>query len=196
MGRPVLTTSRLYLEPMTSEHLPFLVELDADAEVLRYILGRPRSAQEARDYWAPVCADLDADAVGLGWWVGRRRSDSDFLGWWDLSPGRPVPAQPSAAEAGWRLARRHWGQGYATEGAGALLGHGFTTVGLSEVWAETMATNEPSRRVMTKLGMRHVRTDHRSWDEPLSGAEQGEVVYSITREVWAGRSAQGHAGAG
>lgn len=176
VGRPVLTTARIRLEPLTSEHLPLLVQLDADAEVLRYILGRARSVQEAQDYWSPVCADSDADAVGLGWWVGWN-AGGDFLGWWDLSPARPVPAVPTSAEAGWRLARRHWRQGYATEGARALLEHGFATVGLNEVWAETMAVNEPSRRVMTKLGMRHLRTEHRTWDEPLAGADQGEVVY-------------------
>jgi RimJ/RimL family protein N-acetyltransferase len=47
-----------------------------------------------------------------------------------------------------------------------------------------MAVNEASRRVMARLGMRHLRTDHRQWDEPLPGADQGEVVYSITREDW------------
>jgi RimJ/RimL family protein N-acetyltransferase len=187
MARPALTTARIRLAPMTSKHLPLLVGLDADAEVLRYILGRARSAQEARDYWGPICSDVAADAVGLGWWVGWSRDDGDFLGWWDLSPGHPVPAHPSSAEAGWRLARRHWRLGYATEGAAALLDYGFATVGLTQVWAETMAVNEPSRRVMARLGMRHVRTDHRSWDEPLPGAEHGEVVYSITRETWPSR---------
>lgn len=37
---------------------------------------------------------------------------------------------------------------------------------------------------MSKLGMRHVRTDHRQWDDPLPGTEQGEVVYEITRRQW------------
>lgn len=116
MSRPVLVTARIRLEAMTSRHLPLLVELDADA-----------------------------DAVGLGWWVGWRLGDGDFLGWWDLSPRRPVPADPASAEAGWRLARRHWRRGCATEGAMALLDHGFVTVGLDEVWAQTMAVDAPSR---------------------------------------------------
>ena len=187
MGRPRLSTARICLDPMTSEHLPLLVKLDGDAEVLRYILGRARTAQEALDYWGPICSDIDADAVGLGWWVGWRSSDGDFLGWWDLSPSRPVPGNTVQAEAGWRLARRHWRRGYATEEALALLEHGFATIGLREVSAKTMAVNQPSRRVMTKLGMHHLRTVH-SWDEPLPGAGQGEVVYSITREGWAGRT--------
>ena len=167
---------------MTSEHLPLLVDLDADAEVLRYILGRARSPLEVQDFWGPICADTDADAVGLGWWIGRRRSDGDFLGWWDLSPNRPVAKNPFRAEAGWRLARRHWRQGYATEGAAKVLDHGFATVGVNTIWAETMAVNQPSRQVMTKLGMRHVRTDHCRWDSPIPGTEQGEVVYELTRE--------------
>lgn len=189
MERPLLRTERIELAPMTTEHLPLLVDLDADAEVLRFILGRARSTTEARDFWAPICADTDADAVGLGWWVGRRRDNGDFLGWWDLSPDRPVPERPTRAEAGWRLARPHWGQGLATEGATTVVEHGFSTVGLSTVWAETMAVNQASRAVMAKLGMHHVRTEHRDWDIALAGAEHGEVIYEITQEDWARSSA-------
>ncbi len=181
MSRPVLVTPRIRLEPMTGEHLSLLVELDSDAEVLRHILGRARTAQEAQHYWGPICADLEADSVGLGWWVGRGLADGEFLGWWDLPPDRPVPPRPRRAEAGWRLARRHWRQGLATEGAFALIEHGFATVGLDEVWAETMAVNTASRGVMAKLGMRHLRTDYRAWEDPLAGAERGEVVYSLSR---------------
>jgi len=177
-------TTRIELVPMQGEHLPLLVELDADAQVLRFILGRARSAQEVLDYWGPICADTDADAVGLGWWIGRRRGDGDFLGWWDLSPERPVPERPTRAEAGWRLRRQHWGHGYATEGAAGLFEHGFLTLGLSSIWAETMAVNHPSRKVMSKLGVRHVRTEHRDWPDPLPGADHGEVVYEITRREW------------
>lgn len=65
-----------------------------------------------------------------------------------------------------------------------VLDHGFATIGVRTVWAETMAVNQPSRKVMAKLGMRHVLTDHRQWDEPLPGTEQGEVVYEITRDEW------------
>lgn len=169
---------------MTSEHLPLLVELDAGADVLRYILGRARNAREVHEFWEPICADTDADAVGLGWWIGWRRSNGDFLGWWNLSPDRPVSTDPVHAEAGWRLVRQHWRQGFATEGATKVLDHGFGTVGLGTVWAETMAVNQPSRQVMAKLGMRHVRTDHRQWDDPLPGTGQGEVVYEVTREEW------------
>ena len=84
----------------------------------------------------------------------------------------------------WRLERRHWRQGLETEGALALVRHGFETVGLRRIWAETMAVNTGSRGVMRRLGMRHVSTEVRTWDEPLPGAEEGDVTYEITADEW------------
>ena len=51
---------------------------------MRFILGRARTAEQAREHWAPVCADTAADRLGLGFWAGF--ADDVFLGWWDASP--------------------------------------------------------------------------------------------------------------
>lgn len=180
---------------MTPEHLPLLHRLDSDPEVMRYLLGRARTPEEIDEFWAPRCADTVADAVGLGWWVGFRRGE--FLGWWDLGRSDSAPDSrpaPDEAEIGWRVARVHWGQGLATEGARGLLAHGFGTVGLRRVWAETMAVNAASRAVMRKIGMRHVATEVREWDRPLPGSEQGEAVHEITAPEWAhGRGTEPYA---
>lgn len=193
MTRPVLRTSRIDLRPLTMEHLLFLVELDADPEVLRHVTGRARSEAEACDFWGPVCGDAYADGVGLGGWAGFARDTGGFVGWWGLAPargdlydeaGRDVV--PVRAEAGWRLRRDCWGRCLASEGAAALFDHGFTA-GLDVVWAETMSVNAASRGVMRRLGMRQVRTEVQQWLEPLPGAELGEAVYEVTRAEWAAR---------
>ena len=57
-------------------------------------------------------------------------------------------------EIGWRLGIEHWGHGYATGAARLALGHGFATVGLSEIVSFTAGTNQRSRAVMERLGMR------------------------------------------
>ena len=184
-GRPVVTTDRITLRPMTIEHLPLLHRLDSDPEAMRHLLGRARTPQEIDDFWGPRCADTSGDTLGLGWWVGF--GTDDFLGWWDLGRSDSEPGSalhPDAAEIGWRLERRHWRQGLATEGALALVRHGFETVGLRRIWAETMAVNSGSRGVMRRLGMRHVSTEVRTWDEPLPGAEEGEVTHEITADEW------------
>ena len=59
-------------------------------------------------------------------------------------------------EIAYRLPVDCWGQGYATEMAGAVLQHGFATLGLSRVLGLTWPENVASQRVLVKLGMRPV----------------------------------------
>ncbi len=87
------------------------------------------------------------------------------------------------AELGYRLHPEFWGRGYATEGSKALISRGFTG-DVRRVVATTMFVNAGSRRVMEKCGLRHVRTFHVDWAEPLPGSEQGEVEYALTEEEW------------
>ncbi len=176
MGRPTLTTERMRLEPLTVEHTDLLVELDSDPAVLRFIFGRALTRDEVVDVWLPRRTRPDADSRGIGYWVGWR--DREFLGWWCLNVD---DADLEAAELGYRLRADAWGRGFATEGSRALLAHAFNTVGLERVWAETMAVNAGSRRVMSKLGLEHVRTYVGEFDDPLSGTDHGEVVYEISR---------------
>lgn len=64
------------------------------------------------------------------------------------------------------------------------MGLGFGELGLARIWGQTMAVNSGSRRVMEKAGMAYLRTFHLEWDDPLPGAEHGEVAYALTRADW------------
>jgi RimJ/RimL family protein N-acetyltransferase len=64
-----------------------------------------------------------------------------------------------AHEVGWRLAREHWGHGYATEAGAAALAFGFEEIGLDEIVAFAVADNARSRRVMERLGMSYDPVD-------------------------------------
>jgi len=57
---------------------------------------------------------------------------------------------------GWRLARRAWHLGYATEAARAALAVAFDGVGLREIWSMTAVINEPSQAVMRRIGLAEV----------------------------------------
>ncbi len=101
--------------------------------------------------------------------------------------GPDQPDDPTVSDLGYRLLRRYWRQGLASEASRALLAHAFDTVGQSRVIAQTMAVNVASRGVMEALGMRHVRTYHPDFDDPLPGSEFGEVEYELTRAEWSRR---------
>jgi len=57
---------------------------------------------------------------------------------------------------------------------------------MRRVWAQTMAVNSRSRRVMEKAGLAYVRTSHEEFDDPLPGTEHGEVEYALTKAEWEG----------
>ncbi|RZO30596.1 MAG: N-acetyltransferase [Rhodospirillaceae bacterium] len=59
-----------------------------------------------------------------------------------------------AVEIGWMMQRHHWGKGYATEMARALLDYAFRALRLPEVLAFTVPANTRSRLVMERLGMK------------------------------------------
>lgn len=180
----MLQTARLRLIPLSEEHLEHEIELDSDPEVMRYLgSGRARTREEVEPLHRARLA-VAGRVPGLGFWAGY--VGGEFAGMWILEPPErpdqgPVDGQ---AELGYRLLRRHWRQGLATEGARELIRHGFEDLCLTRIFAETMAVNQASRATMAALGMTHVRTFHLDSEEPLPGSELGEVEYAISLEDW------------
>ena len=92
-------------------------------------------------------------------------------------------ARGRQAELGWVLDPAYEGHGYATEAVRALLRLCFTDLGLHRVEAGCFAANEPSWRLMERVGMRResvTRKDalHRS------GEWMDGMAYGILAEEW------------
>lgn len=186
-NQATLRTGRLTLVPLAEEHLDYEVELDSDPEVMRYLgNGRARTRAEVQPYHRRRLAAAN-EVPGLGFWVGFE--NEQFVGWWILEPPERADQGPleGQAELGYRLLRRYWRRGLASEGARELLRHGFEELQLQRIFAETMAVNEASRATMASIGMQYVRTFYANWVEPIPGAEHGEVEYAITRQQWLDR---------
>lgn len=178
MTRPVLHTARLRLEPLSSEHAPALVAMNADAEVMRFVTGAPVPAEDTVASMAAWVTDQD----GLGFWAGF--VGDEFVGVWCLCRDHE---RPGVAELAYRLPRSAWGRGLATEGARALVAHAFDVAGLEQVTADTMTAHAASRNVLERLGLALDST--RPGEAPVVGWEDGEVVYGIDRTAWAARAA-------
>ncbi|WP_433868496.1 GNAT family N-acetyltransferase [Saccharopolyspora sp. CA-218241] len=188
MPQSILRSARITLVPLSDEHLEHEVELDSDPEVMRYLGdGAARTREEVEQAHRRRIA-VAARVPGLGFWAGF--VGRCFVGWWILEPPEREDQGPVAgqAELGYRLLRRYWRRGLASEGGRELLRHGFEDLGLVRVFAETMAVNAASRATMASIGMDHVRTFHRRWQDPIPGTERGEIEYAITQDRWlAGR---------
>ncbi|MDA3644764.1 GNAT family N-acetyltransferase [Saccharopolyspora indica] len=176
-----LETDRLVLRRFTEADADDLVLLDSDPEVMRFLTGEPTPRAEIEEEVLPrILRDYDLGPAGR--WAALERSTGQFAGWLALQP--PEDGSVEEVELGYRLKTSVWGRGYATEGARALIRKGFAELGVQRVWAQTMAVNTASRRVLEKAGLRHVRTFHLHFDDPLPGTEHGEVEYELLRPDW------------
>ncbi len=164
-----LETPRLRFRRLTSEDEGLLLDLDSDPEVMRYINGGvPSSIEHIRERVLPwALQDYDGDAR-WGVWAALLKPANEFIGWFHFYPSTQAPHD---IEVGYRLQRKYWGIGLASEGTSALIRKGFEEYGLARIVARTLATNAASRRVMEKAGMRHIAeadfTEHRYPGAPM-----------------------------
>ena len=81
------------------------------------------------------------------------------MGWFHFRRLKSDPDNFQKIELGYRLAKKFWGKGYATEISKELLRKGFLELGVEEVWAHAMKKNHASTRVMEKVGLRFEREE-------------------------------------
>ncbi|WP_433356391.1 GNAT family N-acetyltransferase [Microtetraspora malaysiensis] len=171
-------TERLRLRMWRDDDLDPLAAMDGDPEVVRYIGdGVPRTREQTADTLARLRQRWQERGFGL--FAVEVRETGEFAGWVGLTVPEYLPELLPAVEIGWRMARAHWGRGYATEAAREVLAFGFREVGLDEIVSVALVDNTASLRVMAKLGMR----PERRTAVPSSGRPVQVTV--ITREEYA-----------
>ncbi len=157
-----LRTPCLLLRPWRDADLAPFAALNADPEVRRWFAGtqtREESDASAAKHQEHIATH------GFGFWAVEAPGTAPFVGFVGLKHvAFAAPCAP-AVEVGWRLARAHWGQGYATEASRAALAHAFGPLDLPEVVSFAVPGNQASRRVMERIGMTHDPAD--DFEHPL-----------------------------
>jgi [ribosomal protein S5]-alanine N-acetyltransferase len=146
-----LPTERLLLRDFTGAEWPEVLAYQRDPRYLRFYPWTERSEADVQAFverfvgWQQETPRIrfqlaitlpdTGEVIGN---VGVRRSSME----------------DRAGDMGFELSPEHWGRGYATEAAAAMLGFGFTTMGLHRIGADCIADNEASARVLERVGMR------------------------------------------
>ncbi|HET8842752.1 MAG TPA: GNAT family N-acetyltransferase [Ktedonobacteraceae bacterium] len=185
-----LETARLVLRRFTATDVDHLVDLDSDPEVMRYLNGgRPTPREIIQHVILPAFLSYYEPNSGLGVFAAIEKGSGEFLGWFGFRPKDAVHPNdvvpPGEVALGYRLRRIAWGQGYATEGARALIRKGFTELGVQRVVATIPRDNLASRRVMEKAGLSSVRpfnTNSHDTSEELWDGEK--VEYGLLKADW------------
>jgi RimJ/RimL family protein N-acetyltransferase len=176
---PILHTDALVLRPWRDTDLPAFAALNADARVMEFLpaaLDRAASdamAERIRQHFV---------THGFGLWAVEVPDVTDFAGFVGLNVPTFTARFTPCVEIGWRLAQEHWGRGYATTAARAVLDFAFDELKLYEVVSFTVPDNLRSRRVMERLGM--TRSPEDDFDHPNLPAGhrlRWHVLYRMTR---------------
>jgi len=175
-----LETPRLWLRRWRSDDLDPFADLNADPAVMEHF---PSMLSREETVAAVGRVENHFEKHGYGFWAVEMPDKAPFIGFIGLAIPAFETSFTPCVEIGWRLARRWWGQGLATEGARAALEYGFERVGLPEIVSFTVPGNTRSRRVMEKLGFQYsedfehprIETGH-----PL----RRHVLYRLSRAGW------------
>lgn len=177
-----LNSPRLLMRQWRDDDLPAFAHMCADPQVMRYFphpLTRLESAKligRVRGHFAEY---------GFGLWALERKDTREFIGFTGLCMVGFNAAFTPAVEIGWRLAKEHWGLGYASEAAWTVMGCGFEHLELEQIVSFTALSNLPSQKVMQAIGMRTDSVD--DFDHP--NLPEGHplrphVLYRINRKQW------------
>lgn len=180
MSTPVrIETARLVLRELREEDWRAVLAYQSDPRYLRYYAWESRSEAEVKAFLAMLIAPQTAVPRSKFQLAIELKADGRMIGNCGVrlsAPGSRV------ADIGYELSPDEWGKGYATEAARAVRDYGFDVLGAHRIWAECVADNVGSARVLEKLGMRlegrlrdHAFYKDRWWDGLIYGMLEGDV---------------------
>ena len=147
-----ICTERLTGERLTEAHRDDIHRMHQDLRTMA-TMGGVRSLEETDAYLATNLSHWDTH--GFGVWLLREKGSGAVVGRGVLRM-QPFNEQEETS-VGYALLSPHWGKGYATETARALVEIGFSTLECTSLVAVTLPHNVASQRVLTKTGFTYER---------------------------------------
>lgn len=173
MQQPTLDTARLRLRPYGAGDAPAVQRLAGDARIADTTSSIPHPYPDgaAAEWISGHQASFEARESAV--FAVTLRADDQLVGTISLFD---VSIDDARAEMGYWIGVPYWGQGYASEAAGALIGFAHDAWNLTRIVARCFARNPASARVMQKIGMTyegmfplHGRKNGRFEDQLLYG---------------------------
>jgi RimJ/RimL family protein N-acetyltransferase len=174
-----LTTERLLIRALTPDDLDRHHAIFSDVDVVRYLYFGPFDHGAAQEHLARrSVVELPAEGGWINFGV-EVKGEGVLIG--ELAMGF-ISAAHAHYEVGYVFDPAFAGHGYATEGAAVIVELAFSALGAHRVSGRLDARNDPSARVLEKLGMR--REAHFLENEYVKGEWTDELVYAILAPEW------------
>jgi RimJ/RimL family protein N-acetyltransferase len=159
----ILRTERLVLRPFMEEDAPRLAALAGTRRVADTTasIPHPYSPEQALGEIRRFQAELQSGSSTH--FVFALAESEEWFGEVLL---KLIDTVHSQAELGFWIDAASSGKGYVTEASGAALRYAFGPLALNRINAHSMVRNQPSAKVLTRLGFRHegvLRQRVRKW---------------------------------
>ena len=150
----ILETPRLILRRFTEADAPLILQLNSDPDVVKYV-HEPvlQTEEEAREIIVSII--LPQYELNLGRWAMHTKADNEFIGWCGL---KYLPKKDEI-DLGYRLYKKCWGKGYATEAATHALEYGFNALKIPLITGKAHVDNIASLKILEKIGMKFIREE-------------------------------------
>lgn len=182
MNKMFLQTERVFLREINITDISLLLDLDSDPDVMKYLSdGKPSTFDDVQMAMSRILKVCEDHKYQFGFWIAYSRDQNEFMGWFHFRPDKKDSQNVRNIELGYRLKKKFWGQGFATEVSQALLKYGFEKCDIDSVFAITMKSNSSSQNVMKKLGMTWI-CDY--VEDNFPGNDKSAVRYAIDKDIW------------
>lgn len=174
MSSPALLpkTPRLSFRPFTTADIPDVHQYASDPEVSRYSTWGPNTLEQTATF-VEEAAQSTSQAIHARFTLAAvlERQVIGSVSIWTTDP------LDRNGELGYTFHRAHWGNGYATEAVGHLLGLGFGALALERITATCHPRNTGSLRVLQKSGFQEegLLRSHRL----VNGTRRDSLLFSI-----------------
>lgn len=145
-------TERLLLREILPTDIDGMYELDSDPEVHNYLGNKPVTN---KDQVADIINFIRQQYIdnGIGRWAIIDKKTNAFIGWAGLKLiTNETNHHNNYYDLGYRLIKKYWKQGIATEAAIATLQYAFEKINTNEVYAIADSKNINSNKILTKIG--------------------------------------------
>ena len=177
-----IESDRLRVRIVAESDLPALLRVNSDEEVLKHLPYPIWNSMTDADAWYQRMLGIQSTGSALQFALIEKRS-ALAVGTCLLFRFEEASAR---AELGFVLGRPHWGLGYMREALTAIIDSAFDNMSLRRLEAEVNPRNQPSRKLLERLGFVKEGLLRQRW---VTRGEAYDVeVFGLLRHEWRHRA--------
>jgi [ribosomal protein S5]-alanine N-acetyltransferase len=152
-----IETEKFILREILETDVEGMYALDSDPEVHKYLGNNPIESMDAALATIQHVRKQYKEN-GIGRWAIIDKASNEFVGWAGLKYEQNLRTNFNYYDIGYRLLRKYWGKGIASEAAKVSLEYGFNQLNINEIFAAAQVDNAASNKILTNIGLKFIET--------------------------------------